>query len=250
MKGRTFLLISAATVVLGGLCGSASAGGLLGQVTGGGAGGAVSHVTGAITNALGGVTGAGGGAGGVIQVTGAVANALGGAGSISDNGIGGHGLLTVNAGLLSPKWLASVTARSNLLNGINAKLVVLSKKDLVKLCLNIGGGSGCGSGHRNTLLGLIDLRLGILSKTSLASLCLSIGGGCGGGPGGGGPKPIDHDGGGPGVSGSGGGNVGATLASLADEDQLALRIKCRDVLRKPASYNTSVAAICRLIGRT
>lgn len=141
---------------------------------------------------------------------------------------------------------------------------MLSKKDLVKLCLNVGGGSGCGSGDRNMLLGLIDLRLGLLSKTTLASLCLSIGSGCGGGPGGGGPggggKPtdhdgggpakLDHDGGGPGGVGPGGGNVGATLASLSDEDQLALKIKCRDVLRRPASYSASVAAICRLIRRT
>ena len=176
-------------------------------------------------------------------MTGAVANALGGAGGIGDSGIGGHGLLTVNAGLLSPKWLASVSARSDLLNGINAKLVVLSKKDLVKLCLNVGGGSGCGSGDRNMLLGLIDLRLGLLSKTTLARLCLSIGSGCGGGPGGGAPggggrgKPTDHDGpgkpdldgGGPGGVGPGGGNVGATLASLSDEDQLSLKIKCHDV---------------------
>src|SRR6202035_368641 len=95
--------------------------------------------------------------------------------------LNGGGLLNGNVNLLGSNGVANGNVKSNLLNGINGQLTVLSKKTLVQLCLNVGGGSGCGIGSRNTLLGLIDTRLGLLSTQSLASLCVSAGGSCGGG---------------------------------------------------------------------
>ena len=114
---------------------------------------------------------------------------------------------------------------------------MLNEDDLLKVCVNVGGGTGCGSGTQNQLLGLINTRLALLPNASLLSLCLDLGsGGCG----------TEAIGGG---GGAGGGNPGATIASLSDADQAALKIKCRDVMRRPSNYTASIIEVCRLLIR-
>jgi hypothetical protein len=151
---------------------------------GGVVGGAVGSVSGAV-GAVGGTGGTLSGTGGVVSGTGGL---VGGAvSSISGtvDGIDGT-TTTATVGALTNKGVLDASVRSDLIGGIKAKLNVLSKKQLVKLCIGIGGGSGCGSGHsRHQLLGLIDARLTLLSNKRLLGLCVSVGGtGCGGATGG------------------------------------------------------------------
>jgi hypothetical protein len=47
--------------------------------------------------------------------------------------------------------------------------------------------------------------------------------------------------------GSGGGDPGTTIASLSDAYQQALRIKCRDVIKRPANYTANIVALCQLL---
>jgi len=194
-------------------------------------GGAVGNVTDAVT---------GGSSGGTGNAASGAVDSVTGGGSAGGGSSSGNGVLSLsNTKVLSPNEAATATAKSDLLNGIYAKIDVLNKDDLLQVCASVGGGSGCSSGTEQQLLGLITSRIGLLSNTSLASLCVSVGAdGCGGGiPGG--------------VGGVVGGvrNPGATFASLSDEDKAALRIKCIDVIKRPASYEANLVAICRLIRR-
>jgi hypothetical protein len=119
---HSLLILPAVILALGSVSLSATAGSLGGAVGGvsGGAGGTVSGAVGGVDSAIDGtVAGAG------STVTGTKA--------------------TVTA--LTQKGVLNATARSDLIGGIKAKLEVLSKKNLAKLCVGIGGGSGCGTGH-------------------------------------------------------------------------------------------------------
>ena len=194
-------------------------------------GGTVNAVTDAVGSITGGGSPSGNGGSTVGGVVGAVTGGVNSPAGSASNGNGG--VLTIpNLKVLTPNEVATATARSTLLDGIYAKLDVINKDDLVKVCLDVGGGTGCGSGTQNQLLGLVNTRLGLLSNTGLLNLCLDIGSsGCGssgsGGSGGGG--------------GGGGGDIGNTVASLSDVDQAALRIKCRDVVRQPTHYSANIS---------
>ncbi|WP_073057753.1 hypothetical protein [Kaistia soli] len=71
-----------------------------------------------------------------------------------------------------------LTPKSTLLGGIDARLDVLSRRELVRLCVDVGGGSGCG-GSRQRLSELVDARVKLLSKQQLATVCVNIGASCG-----------------------------------------------------------------------
>jgi len=249
---QSLLILPAVLLLLGSVSLSASAGSL---------GGTVGGAVGGVGNTVGGATGAVGGA--VGGATGAVGGAVGGAGSSVNNTVGG----TLNGtkatvGALNTKGVLQAKARSDLIGGIKAKLDVMSKKNLAKLCVGIGGGSGCGSGNRHQLLGLIDARLELLRPKALLKLCVSVGGtGCGGGAavviGGGGGNPggggIPGGGGDPGGGGNPGGGTnsgdsgGPLLSSLSDGDQKKLKLNCRKVLQSPASYMHDMVSVCRLL---
>jgi hypothetical protein len=176
-------------------------------------------------------------------VTGAVGNAVGGltgAGSptVSLNATG-LGSLDTNAQvhLFGPQGAVSVKAKSKLLNGINARLRVLNKKELATVCANVGGGTGCGSGSTNQLLGLITNRIKLLSPTALANLCLSIGGSCGGG----------NVAGGGGGGGGGGGDHGGGGLHLTSSEQVHMRKGCRFILAAPWDYDPSLVRVCRIV---
>jgi hypothetical protein len=194
---------------------------------------------GAVSGAVGGVTGAASG------VTGAVGNAAGGLTGAGSPGVGpgttGLGNLDTKAqvNLFGPKGAVSVKAKSKLLNGINAQLRVLNKQELVKVCANVGGGTGCGSGSTNQLLNLITERIRLLSPTALANLCLSIGGSCGGDGGG-------VAGGGGGGSGGGHGGGGVTLSS---GEQAHMRKGCLAILAAPQDYDSQLVRVCRTVPR-
>ena len=157
-------------------------------------GGTVNAVTDAVGSITGGGSPSGNGGSTVGGVVGAVTGGVNSPAGSASNGNGG--VLTIpNLKVLTPNEVATATARSTLLDGIYAKLDVINKDDLVKVCLDVGGGTGCGSGTQNQLLGLVNTRLGLLSNTGLLNLCLDIGssgcgasgsGGSGGGGGGGG----------------------------------------------------------------
>ena len=260
-RRHSLMLLSAVALAIGTLTVPAPAGELLGGL-GGKVGGAVGGLGRAVGGALdgGGSTGGTGGVGGLGgrggKVGGAVSASVGGV-SGRVNGAIGHslslGTLSTRARvkLLGPKGLATATVRSRLLGGIHTKVYVLSHRNLVKVCLGVGGGSGCGSGHRSQLLNLIDTRLAVLSNDRLLGLCLSVGGaGCGrlasGGGGGGG-------GGGNGGGGNGSGNHGDNgrddiiFASLSSGDKRLLALNCRNVLERPAKFDRDMAAVCRLL---
>ena len=232
---QSLLILPAVLFLLGSVSLSASAGSL---------GGTVGGAVGGVGNTVGGATGAVGGA-------------VGGAGSAVNNTAGD----TLNGtkatvGALNTKGVLQAKARSDLIGGIKAKLDVMSKKNLAKLCVGIGGGSGCGSGNRHQLLGLIDARLELLRPKALLKLCVSVGGtGCGGGAavviGGGGGNP--GGGGDPGGGGNPGGGTnsgdsgGPLISSLSDDDQKKLKLNCRKVLQSPASYKHDMVSVCRLL---
>lgn len=208
--------------------------------------GLVSSVTGAVSNTVGGVTGAVGGA--VGGVTGAVGGTVSGVTGGSPTGgglLGGSGGGFLGGGLqtngqiqlFGSQGVGSVQTRSQLLNGITADLRLLNKKELVTICANVGGGSGCGSGSTSKLLNLITSRIKLLSNTGLANLCLSIGGSCGGAGGGGG-------GGGGGGNGGGGG-----ITRVSSGNSAAMKKTCRSVLAMPDDYDPQLTRLCRMIGR-
>ena len=219
-----------------------------------------------IPNQAGSLGGVVGGAVGTVSGTGGVVSGTGGVVGGSVSSIGGtvDGIdgttATATVGALTNKGVLDATVRSDLIGGIEAKLNVLSKKQLVKLCIGIGGGSGCGSGHsRHQLLGLIDYKLTLLSKKQLLGLCVSVGGtGCGskladtggggGGSGGGGS-------GGGGGNGGNGGNGGAghgmvqEIAGLTSGERRELTRKCPSVLYNPAAYSGDAVRVCRVIAQ-
>jgi len=112
----------------------------------------------------------------------AVGNTLGGAGNAADNTVNGvTGKKSEITAILGPNGELSLEARSQMLNGIEARAQVLSPRRLAKLCVSAGGGEGCSSGNRSEILGIIDNRLDVVSDKRLAGLCLSTGAnGCGG----------------------------------------------------------------------
>lgn len=222
--------------------------GALGDTVGGAVGGVGNAVGGAVS-----------GIGGAVSSAG---NTVGGVGSALGNTNGGTlGGTKATVGVLNEKGALQAKARSDLIDGIRARADVLSKKNLAKLCVGVGGGSGCGSGNRHQLLGLIDARLEVLRPNALLKVCASVGGaGCGGGtrvvvggnPGGGNPGGRNN----PGASSSPGGSVpGATggnaggpiLSSLSDSDQRKLKLNCRKVMQSPASYQRDMVAVCRVL---
>src|SRR5438552_13413217 len=142
---------------------------------------------GSLGGVVGGAVGTVSGTGGVVSGTGGVVGgAVSSIGGTVDGIDGTTSGTTATVGALTNKGVLDATVRSDLIGGIKARLNVLSKKQLVKLCIGIGGGTGCGSGHsRQQLLGLIDARLTLLSDKRLLGLCVSVGGtGCGGATGG------------------------------------------------------------------
>ncbi len=64
----------------------------------------------------------------------------------------------------------------------------------------------------------------------------------------GGPGTGPGAGGGNGTGG-GGGQVGSAFASLSMVDQQKLKLRCLNVLAKPASYKSNVVDLCRVIGQ-
>jgi hypothetical protein len=156
--------------------------------------------------------------------------------SLADVDVKGPADTNVKATILGPTGVAKATATSDLLYGINAKINVLSEKQLVRVCLDVGGGDACNTGSRSELLKLIQARLDVLGPSSLANLCLSVGGtGCGGGSGGGG------DGGGGGGAGGGG------LSDLSDREVMALQNRCEDIVDQPRRYDRRLIRLCELI---
>ena len=256
----TTLLASAAFALSIGV-GSASALDLGHTVSGitGGVSGAVGGVAGGVSGAVGGVTGAPSGA--VGGVTGEVSNTVGAVTSAPSNAVGGASgsgggatvniragsLLSANLSVLSEGGILRVNSRI-LKSQIKAKITALSTKDLLKVCVGIGGGGGCNTGSRSKLLGLIDTRLGVLSGKQLVSLCLNIGSsGCGivgGGTGGGGGGPGGKGGGG---KGGGGAILPAALAGMSDSEIAVRQRQCKSVLAQPVFYERNLVQLCELL---
>lgn len=160
----------------------------------GNAAGSVGYTVGNVASGAGTAVGTvASGAGGTVNtLTSSVGNTLGGSasnssGSAPRTGNSGYGLLGMFAstgdaggaasdGAISDSALKGVS-RSTLRGAIDARLAVLTKSELVRLCLNVGGGPRCG-GERRQVEKLIDARLGLLSKRQLANACVSIGASC------------------------------------------------------------------------
>lgn len=174
-----------------------------------------------------GLGGLGGTVGGVVGGTGdTVASVVTGAPGIVTNPIVGQ------SGI-------GVTAKSSLLNGIDAKLQVLSPSDLLKLCLSVGGGNQkCGSGNRQQKLSLIQVKLKTLGPRTLANLCVSVGGECGGANGGG------SGGNGGGGDNNGGGNHPPIL-SASSNVIVGDELFCTKILRNPQYYGKQSVKLCR-----
>jgi hypothetical protein len=138
--------------------------------------------------------------------------------------------------VLGSTGVVDAKVRTRLLTSINAKLYVLSHRNLLKLCLNIGGGDACKGGSKSELIGLIQARLEALSPNTLASVCVSVGGtGCGGAG--------NRSSGGP-------GNVGGIdLSDLSDSEIEELQTRCVDVVRKPNRYDAQLLKLCRILAK-
>lgn len=126
--------------------------------------------------------------------------------------------------------ITSKTTSRQLLGLIRAKAGVMTKKDLVKVCVGVGGGSGCNGGaSKPKLLG------------QLLGLCLTIGSsGCG--------ARVVGGGGGPGTGGGNGGTpIHPILASMSDAQIAERQRQCRTVLRQPNAYESDLVKLCRLL---
>jgi hypothetical protein len=156
----------------------------------------------------------------------------------------------------------SALARSQMMNGIEAEAQALSPKRLARLCLNIGGGEGCGSGNRSELLGIIDNRLEVLSDKRIASLCLSTGAdGCGGGdgsgagsanpsaavPGAAAPESAAPESAAPANASARSRNLSSIAGNLSSRDVIIYKKRCSSVLRNPQAYENDIVQICKLI---
>lgn len=220
-KTFQFASVLLITTMLG--AGAASSGSLLGGTLGS-VGGAVGGVTSTVGGTVGGVTstvgGVGSAVGGIVAgVTGAVKTTTATVGTLGTNGV------------------LNVTARSNILNGIYARLQLLTPEQLAKLCLTIGGSkSGCGSGGNPNILGLIDLKLRLLSDGRLVSLCINIGAGCGSTP----PvtppvvvveQPTDHT---------------PVFVGISGNNPISDPKRCLDVLRYPENFGDDIVKTCYL----
>jgi hypothetical protein len=147
----------------------------------------------------------------------------------------------LNADLTALSSNGVVKANANALNrSVKARLAVLTKRDLLKICLTIGGGPACGSGDRAQLLHVIETRLALLQPRQLLSLCLNIGtSGCGiVGPG---------NGGGGNAGGGGGGTVPPALASMSGAELAERRQQCEMVLKRPFRYEPDLVELCELL---
>jgi len=164
--------------------------GLGGAVRGvtGAVGGTVSHVTGAVGGAVGGglgntVSNTGSALGSTVSNTG---SALGGTVNSVTSGVGNTvsslGGSASQPGRTTPTSSPATrrnTPRSTLLANIDARVGVLSKRELVRLCLGVGGAARCG-GDREQVERLVDARLKLLSRDELAQVCVQVGSSCGG----------------------------------------------------------------------
>ena len=139
------------------------------------------------------------------------------------------------------RTLLSADAKANILGGIRAKLRLLDEKRLLKLCVSVGGGNGCGKASRRTVTSLINARIKVLSPKQLLSVCLSVGAnGCGSmkrnarpvviGP----VNPPNKPTPGPAVNVSSRGSI--------DDD---IAITCAKVMRSPRNYEVGLVKLCR-----
>jgi hypothetical protein len=176
------------------------------------------------------------------------------------------GNATAKATILGPNGAANASLTSDALDGINARLEVLSTETLATICADVGGGAGCSSGDRSELLGLIQGELTALTGEQLASLCLSVGGsGCGGGagepegpgsppggtgaPGGGVDVPIGPGGPGAGGPGAGGPGAGGLRNGLSEGERARLVNRCSDIMLKPYKYDAELIQLCRMLAQ-
>ena len=165
-----------------------------------------------LSNTLGGVTNT------VGSVVGGVTNTTGDTVNTVVNG---------NISHVKPSSVLSVEARSTLLGGIKAKTRVLSPKQLLKLCLTVGGGNqGCQGSNRPAVLGIIDTRLAILKPNQLLNVCVSVGASCGNGYI---KKPIPQ------------------IANLSDRNRMDEITTCKSVLHYPQNYESALVRMCKKV---
>lgn len=235
---KTFQFVSVLLVstVLG--AGAASSGSLLGGTLGS-VGGAVGGVTGTVGSTVGGTVS--GVTSTVGSAVGGVTSAVGGIGGTVAGVAGPVKSTTATLGTLGSNGVLNVTAKSNILNGIYARLQLLTPEQLAKLCLTVGGSkSGCGWGGNPNILGLIDLKLRLLSDGRLVSLCINIGAGCGTTL----PvtppvtppvvvvdQPTDHT---------------PVFVGISGNNRISDPKRCMDVLRYPENFSDDIVKTCYL----
>jgi hypothetical protein len=222
------------------------------------------------------------GLGGLGHAVGGALGSLGNAVGNTVNGVTGN--KSEITAILGSDGELSLEARSQMLNGIEAKAQVLSPKRLAKLCLSVGGGAGCESGRRSQILGIIDNRLDVLSDKRLASLCLSTGAdGCGdgGSSGAGGANsiaavpenaiaavanaavpadanyavpenalarvPANANSAAPANASDRSRRLTAIAANLSSHEVIVYKKRCGSVLRNPQRYEDDIVQICNLI---
>ena len=180
-----------------------------------------------------------------------LSDALGGLnntlGNVTDttNGVTGYNSQT-SAGVGSSGEV-TVTSRSAMADGIDARARALSPWQLARLCVSAGGGAGCGSGDRSQVLGIIDNRLGILSDGQLASLCAGSGAdGCGSGAGS--SSAAIPEGGNANANASARSRrLSSIAANLSNREAIIYKKRCSAVLRNPRAYENDIVQICNLI---
>jgi hypothetical protein len=141
-------------------------------------------------------------------------------------------LLNSNLSALGHNGVIRANAKA-LNDSVKAKIRVLTKEDLLKICLTVGGGPACGNGEdRDNLLGVIDARLALLEPRQLISLCLNIGAsGCG---------IVDQGGG-------NGGGVPPVISAMSDSEIAVRQRQCEVVLKRPLEYEADLVGLCELL---
>lgn len=166
-------------------------------------------------------------------------------GNVTDAANGVTGDRSQTTADVGSKGELSLTSRLAMANGIEAQARALSAKQLARLCVSAGGGTGCGSGDRSHVLGIIDNRLGVLSDNHLASLCVGSGAnGCG--TGGGNASAAVPESANANASARSR-RLSAIAANLTNREAIVYKKRCSSVLHNPRAYENDIVQICNLI---
>jgi hypothetical protein len=142
----------------------------------------------------------------------------------------------VNA-TINAKIGSSPHARSKAIAAVNVRLGALNQKQLLRLCLSIGGSGSCGGKSAVQLRAIIRTNLDVAPVKVIANVCIAVGTSCGAPSIRGNNPPVPQTGGNP------------TIRRVTDDSSRMEREGmpkiCRAILRGDLNYGPEFRQLCR-----